>query len=137
MKQKTTIILSLLAVLLVGVFVVSAMSGETNMGKTQNDMSNTRDDSMQAVKPKANEVAISNFEFTPAKLTVKKGTTVTWTNQDSARHDIAPDKQGEMFKRSKLLAKGESYSATFDTVGSYSYHCTPHPYMKAVIEVTE
>lgn len=83
------------------------------------------------------KVAIQNFAFSPAKIRVKKGTTVTWTNQDSARHDITPDQPSDAFKASELLAQGESYSFTFNTVGTYSYYCSPHPYMKASVEVVE
>lgn len=84
-----------------------------------------------------NEVNIVDFNFSPETLTIKKGTTVTWTNQDEARHDVTPDEPGEAFQGSELLAKGETYSFTFDTVGTYSYYCSPHPYMKATVEVTE
>jgi plastocyanin len=36
---------------------------------------------------------------------------------------------------SELLAKGESYSFTFKKAGTYTYHCTPHPYMKGTVVV--
>ena len=39
--------------------------------------------------------------------------------------------------RPELLAKVESYSWTFNTVGTYTYHCSPHPYMKGIVEVVE
>ncbi len=85
----------------------------------------------------SNEVTIKNFNFVQSKIRIKKGTAVTWTNQDSARHDIMPDSPSENFKASQLLAKGESYSFTFNTAGTYSYYCSPHPYMKASVEVVE
>lgn len=97
--------------------------------------SSTNQTSNEQVAP--NTVIISDFAFTPAKITIKKGTKITWTNQDSAKHDITPDSPSEDFKASKLLAKGESYSFTFNKAGNYKYHCSPHPYMKANIEVTE
>jgi len=81
-------------------------------------------------------VTIQNYAFGPANITVKKGTTVTWTNQDSVEHDVVTD-NGAAGPKSELLAKGKSYSYTFDTVGTFSYHCTPHPYMKATVTVTE
>lgn len=82
-------------------------------------------------------VTIENYAFSPATVKVKKGTKVTWTNRDSVKHDVAPDDASDAFKGSELLAKGESYSFTFNTVGTYSYHCSPHPYMKATVEVVE
>lgn len=88
--------------------------------------------------PGMNEVFIQDFSFSPKTLTIKKGTTIKWTNKDDAHHDVKPDSDyGMAFTSSKLLATGESYSFTFNTPGTYSYHCTPHPYMKATIKVTE
>lgn len=78
-------------------------------------------------------VAIQNFAFDPKTVTVKKGTKVTWTNQDSVGHTVTSDTGSEL--NSKLLAKGESFSHVFATVGTYTYHCTPHPNMKATVIV--
>jgi plastocyanin len=83
-----------------------------------------------------NKVEIENFSFKPATITVKKGTTVTWTNEDSVEHTVTPDTEGD-FEGSDLLAKGETYSFTFDKVGTFSYHCKPHPQMQAKVIVTE
>ncbi|MEE1805921.1 cupredoxin domain-containing protein [Streptomyces sp. BE133] len=41
----------------------------------------------------ANAVTIKNFAFSPAKLTVKAGTKVTWTNTDPDTHTVT-SKQG-------------------------------------------
>ncbi len=80
------------------------------------------------------EVEIKNFAFSPKTITIKKGTTVTWTNQDTVKHDAASD-DGKF--KTELMGQGESQSVTFDEVGTYNYHCTPHPNMKATIIVTE
>lgn len=125
------------------IIIIVAVLGVIGVGVTRSDKPNDMHDSMHAQTspmevPKANEIYIQNFSFTPTKLTIKKGTTITWTNKDDAHHDINPDREyGDAFKPSKLLGKGETYSFTFNTAGTYSYHCTPHPYMKAMIEVTE
>lgn len=79
-------------------------------------------------------VAISNFAFVPANLTIKKGTTVTWTNTDDAQHTVTGDTSGPA---SSLLAKGSTYSFTFAAAGTVSYHCSPHPFMHGTITVTE
>ena len=78
------------------------------------------------------EVEIENFAFTPATITVKVGTTVTWTNKDTVRHTVTSDKG--LFD-SGLFGKGESFSFTFTEAGTYTYHCTPHPNMKGTIIV--
>lgn len=84
-----------------------------------------------------NAVSIEDFAFKPASITVKKGTKVTWTNKDTARHTVTPDEASDAFKGSELLDQGQSYSFTFDTVGTYTYHCQPHPNMKGTVTVTE
>lgn len=87
-----------------------------------------------AVAPASVEVAIQNFSFGPAELTVPKGTTVVWTNKDSAGHTVTGDAGGPA---SALLNQGGEYRFTFDTPGTFSYHCAPHPFMKATIRVSE
>lgn len=77
-------------------------------------------------------VEISGFAFNPATLTVKVGTTVTWTNKDSAAHTVASD-AGDWISPS--IAQGESFSRTFDTAGTFAYHCSVHPSMKATVVV--
>lgn len=77
-------------------------------------------------------VDIKGFAYSLVELKVKKGTTVTWTNQDSVRHNVAFD-SGAV--KGPLLAKGETYSYTFDEIGTFAYHCSPHPNMRARVIV--
>jgi plastocyanin len=151
MNKSTTITIVALSALLLGglgfVLMNNSKSNETNTTNRPEIMSSQSDSmgmegtsqsasgSTEAVE--TNTVNIKDFEFTPSKITVKKGTTVTWTNQDTIRHDIRPENDSDAFKGSELLAKGESYSWTFDTVGTYTYICSPHPYMKGTVEVVE
>jgi plastocyanin len=77
-------------------------------------------------------VTISDFEFTPATITVNTGDTVQWTNDGPTGHSAtAKDKSFD----TGILAKGESGSQTFSTAGSYAYICTPHPFMKGTVKV--
>lgn len=85
--------------------------------------------------PEANEVRISGYKFVPDRITVKKGSVVTWVNEDQAAHTVTSDTGTEL--DSALLQKGQSYTHTFETIGLYTYHCSPHPYMKASVEVVE
>ncbi|MGO9398313.1 MAG: cupredoxin family copper-binding protein [Xanthobacteraceae bacterium] len=77
-------------------------------------------------------VAIDNFTFDPQKLTVKAGTTVTWTNKDDIPHAIAA--VNKQF-RSKALDTDDAYSFTFTTPGSYDYFCSLHPHMTGTVVV--
>ncbi|MHB8451295.1 MAG: cupredoxin domain-containing protein [Mycobacteriales bacterium] len=77
-------------------------------------------------------VAIRNFAYSPAKLTVHVGQTVTWTNQDATAHTVMAN--GGAF-HSADLGQGQSYSFTFTRAGNYPYYCTIHPFMTASVTV--
>ncbi len=109
---------------------MSDMDMPTNTSQSSNSNSSTE-------TTQTNAVTIKDFAFGPTSITVKKGTKVTWTNQDAVGHDVTPDNPSDEFKQSDLLSKGESYSVTFNTVGTFTYFCSPHPYMKAKVIVTE
>jgi plastocyanin len=77
-------------------------------------------------------VTMTNRSYDPATLTIKVGDTVTWVNQDAPQHDVVAD-NGEF--KSQLFDKGQSFSFTFTTAGTYPYHCTIHPGMVGTIIV--
>lgn len=77
-------------------------------------------------------VSIKNFAFNPETLTVKAGTIVTWTNNDSAPHQI----KSNTFN-SAVLNNGQNFKFTFSTVGEYNYLCSIHPSMTGKIIVTK
>ncbi|MGW3414942.1 cupredoxin domain-containing protein [Streptomyces sp. NPDC000888] len=79
-------------------------------------------------------VTMKGYAFSPASLSVPVGSTVTWTNQDTAPHDVKTT-SGPVSIHSPMLDKGESWSFTFSTAGSYGYYCTVHPDMTAGITV--
>lgn len=83
------------------------------------------------------QVEIKDYAYAPETITIKAGTTVTWTNKDSVRHDVVAKNMSINTPKSDLLAKGESYSFTFNKPGTYEYYCSPHPYMKGKVVVTE
>ncbi|MGW0425341.1 plastocyanin/azurin family copper-binding protein [Streptomyces sp. NPDC003015] len=79
-------------------------------------------------------VAMKGYAFSPASLSVPAGSTVTWTNYDTAPHDVKTT-SGPLSIHSPMLNKGQSWSFTFTTAGSYGYVCTVHPDMTAGITV--
>jgi len=83
----------------------------------------------------ATEVSIEDYKFGPQDIKVKVGTTVTWTNNDSVRHNVAGINND--LPEGKLIGRGETYTYTFKKAGVYNYLCTPHPYMKASVTVVE
>lgn len=68
-------------------------------------------------------VIIQNFAYQPQDLRVPVGTTVTWVNHDSAPHTVTAN-DGRF--DSKLLDQGQSFSFTFDQVGTFPYYCVFH-----------
>jgi len=79
-------------------------------------------------------VTISQMQFSPARVTVKKGATVTWKQRDGMPHTVTAS-NGSF--GSQTLNGGASYSRTFDEPGEYSYYCSLHPSMRGEIVVTE
>jgi plastocyanin len=77
------------------------------------------------------KVSIDNFTFAPAQLTVKVGTTVTWTNHDDIPHTVVS--AGKF--RSKTMDTDDSFSFTFTAAGDYKYFCSLHPHMTGMIKV--
>ncbi len=82
---------------------------------------------------KPNEITIQDFKFGPETLTIPVGTKVTWTNKDSSAHTVTSD-EGTVLK-SDLIPQNGKFEFTFDKAGTYTYHCQPHPFMKATIIV--
>jgi plastocyanin len=88
--------------------------------------------SLEMARGATHEVAIADFAFAPATLTIAAGDTVTWSNEDAVAH-TATSTTGAF--DSGDLGQGESFSFTFATPGTYDYLCTPHPTMTGQIVV--
>ena len=85
-----------------------------------------------APAPASAVVEIGNFTFKDPVVTVKPGTTVTWTNGDDIPHTVV-SKDG-VFK-SKVLDTGDRFSFTFAKAGQFGYFCSLHPHMTGTIVV--
>jgi plastocyanin len=80
-------------------------------------------------------VVIRDFAFTPAVVRVRPGTKVTWVNCEPAGTDSHTSTSDADVWSSPLLATGATYTQAFSAVGSYPYHCTPHPGMRGTVTV--
>jgi len=78
-------------------------------------------------------VTIHNFAFGPQVITVKAGATVHWMNRDSEAHTVTSN-TGAF--GSSALQPGTGYSHTFTKPGTYSYHCSIHPFMTGKVVVS-
>jgi plastocyanin len=90
-------------------------------------------------------VSIIDFEFSPASVTVAPGTTVTWTNMSASGsdHTTTSDSQtGAEHWDSGLTNKNPAsglqatFSHTFTTPGTYTYHCNVHTFMRGTVVVS-
>lgn len=76
------------------------------------------------------KVTIEGFAYHPETITIKKGDSITWTNEDAAPHTST----GKGFD-SGLLKTTESWTYTFSETGTFDYVCSIHLYMKAHVVV--
>jgi plastocyanin len=80
------------------------------------------------------QATMSHYSFLPGDMTVKKGSAVTWYNDDEVEHQIHVPGSG---KHSDAMSRGASWTARFDTPGDYEVQSTIHPGMKAKLKVVE
>ena len=119
MKKNKTWILTMVMVLLLAVMTGCQTTGENPPLEEEPEVAE-------------NTVLIENYKYAPAEMTIQVGESVTWINKDAVRHTAT----GDDFD-SGLLGKDESFTQVFEKAGTYAYICTPHPYMKGTVIVTE
>lgn len=128
-----------LALMIIFPFILSGCGSVTSVPsntiptKTQDMNAQSSKNNTTETPAKTNEIAsisIENFAFSPVSIKVKLGTTVTWTNNDSAPHQIKSDTFN-----SDRLGNGQSFSYTFNNIGTFNYICSIHPSMNGTIIV--
>lgn len=89
--------------------------------------------SVQALNKKNSySVNIENMKYTPEALSVKKGDTIIWTNNDLVPHTVtAIDNSFD----SKVIDAGKTWTLVVKKVGPKDYKCSFHPTMIAKIVV--
>jgi plastocyanin len=83
-------------------------------------------------------VKIHTFAFQPNPVQVQAGEMVTWTNDDQILHTVTSGTRGKsdgMFDQ-KLEGAGSKAMFTFNTAGTFAYHCEIHPGMDATVVVS-
>lgn len=122
--KKVLFFLTIPAILI----VLTACAAKTTT--TNTTTSNTSGSVNTSGTAQNSNVTIKNFAFSPATITVKAGTTVVWTNEDSATHTV-----NSATFNSGNLGTGQTFSQTFSTPGTFNYSCGIHPSMKGVVIV--
>lgn len=87
---------------------------------------------VEADAPSPPQVLIKDFMFSPTSLTVKAGTTVTWSNKDDEPHTVVSDTG--LFRSSAVDTDG-TFAFKFDKPGTYHFTCSIHPRMVGTIVV--
>ena len=82
--------------------------------------------------PRSYVVSMVTMGFQPAELTVDRGDTIVWKNEDFLPH-TATARDGSW--DSKSIDAGASWRYVADKSGRYDYYCVFHPTMKGTIEV--
>jgi plastocyanin len=139
-KQHFGLILPLLIVLALAVLAgcgsssTAASSEPTATVAPANSPTVVATDTPGSTGSTDNQVKVSNFQFSPATLTVKAGTTVSFKGV-SGSHTVTSDADSPMaFDQS--ISSGDTVTITFAKAGTYKYHCSIHASMHGVIVVT-
>jgi len=145
--KKGGLIAGLAAFIIVGAVLVwfiankaAAPNNTTQNNTSSSNNTSSTDTTTDQVQSGTAAVVMQGEAFSPQTIKVKKGTKVTWTNNDSIGHNVVADdakNAAGMPTTNSLISKGGTYSFTFNTTGTFSYHCTPHPFMTGTVEVVE
>ena len=110
--------------LVLAVLVGACSSGDDSTTKTSPTSAGSSETTSGGTAATALTVqATDSNQFTPDTLTIAVGQTVTWTNDGSAPHTVTFD-DGPAFD--EALDPGGQVTRTFDTKGTFRYHCTIH-----------
>lgn len=83
-------------------------------------------------------VVVTDFAFTPKGQSIRVGDTVVWRFADSGHTTTARGGQADRWNSGPTTSpQGGEFRHTFFRPGRFQYYCTPHPFMKGVIEVGE
>jgi plastocyanin len=126
MRRKNVFLWIFLIIISI-VLMTSCSSASTTTTATTQTSNNSQ---TTTTNTSGNSISIENFKFVPETLTIKAGTTVVWTNNDSVTHNI---KSADF--NSPSIAAGKPYEFKFDKVGTYDYSCGIHPAMTGKIIV--
>ena len=133
----TRLLSSLCSIIACG--LVAAGCGSSSDSGSSNSSAKTQKAAPTAPKKAGKTVAVAmkNIAFVPNSVSVAKGTTVKWTNEDNVNHDVTKKSgPGPDFSSGQgNLAKGATYEQTLDTPGTINYVCTVHPGMAGTITV--
>lgn len=130
--RRTGWLIVLIIILIAAAVIGLATHKSTNPQPASNPPSNT---STSSNLPASGAINIRNMMFIPSQISVAKGGTVTWTNNDSTTHTVIDDLSNVDGPHSGDIAPGATYSFTFTKTGSFQYHDSLHTSMRGTIVV--
>ncbi len=135
--NKVMVAIIVVAVLAIGGWAIYDHNKSNNSSNTstQNSTNNNSSASSSNQSAASGSIDIKNMMFTPSQISVAKGATVTWTNNDSVAHTVIDDLSNVGGPSSGDIQPGSTYSFTFNKTGSFQYHCSIHPSMRGTIVV--
>lgn len=92
---------------------------------------NSSSDTLEKTGPEVYSIEISNMKFNPAEVTVHKGDTIVWKNNDMVAHCVTEETTKAW--TSSNIAAGASWKMKVDS--SADYFCAIHIVMKGKIKV--
>ena len=113
-----------MAIITTILFIACSKSDDGNSYNDNNNNSNNNTTD--------NAVSIGSASFSPSSITVKTGTTVTWSNSVYELHTVTAD-DGSF--NSGDLDYNKTFSRTFNQAGTFAYHCNHHSGMKGSVVV--
>jgi plastocyanin len=132
------------AIVLISLALVAAACNKQNANSNppgSDDQSSAAAPSTDVLSGEAT-ISVTNSGFSPASITVKKGTKVTFVNNGtnpvwpaSNPHPTHTDYPG--FDALSAVAPGQSWSFTFDRVGRWGFHNHLNPTQGGQITVVE
>lgn len=132
-----TLLIIIVIALGVGIYLITAANSTNRNSGNMGNMPMAASTAPTGQTPQATHtVTIRNFSFNPSDITVKNGTTVTWTNKDSVAHTVT-ETDNLNGPDSGTVNPGSSYSFTFSKTGTYHYHCAIHTQMLGTVTVTD
>lgn len=85
------------------------------------------------VAPPPGTVEIVDFDFAPTEITIARGETVTWRNEDPYAHWVVST-DADVLDTGEL-SQAQTHSETFSQTGTVDYYCNIHNYMKGTVTV--
>lgn len=133
-KQRGLFLVAALSALLVIAIVIALVTQNNTQQKTPTTSTEQVSNLPEAL------VSITAEGFMPQTITVKKGQSVIWTNNDGAPHQVSTDPHPTEdglagFAAPAPVQPNESYSFTFEESGTYTYHdhLNPEKFLGTVV----